>query len=241
MDSGQFTLHAALEDRHWWFVGRREIICETLRRYVPSCQGNMILEIGCGTGGNLRYLRNWYQGTGVDIAPEAVRLAQERVDFPILEGDFRTLYPETFSGVDAVLLADVLEHVQDDRKFLADILARLRPGGIVLVTVPAHYFLWSNHDEVLGHLRRYSWKELQAVCQGLPVQLEYCTYFNFLLFPLIALYRFLPQKKSLRSDLALPAAPFNSILWLLFCLEKYLLKICPLPWGVSLLMVLKKK
>ena len=241
MDIGQFTLHAAMEERHWWFVGRREILLEILRRYVPSLEGNHLLEIGCGTGGNLRFFQDYYQVTGVDIAPDAVRHARERVDCPILEGEFRDLFPEEFRGVDLVLLADVLEHVKDDRGFLEDILARLRPGGVVVVTVPAHAFLWSNHDLILGHHRRYSRKQLMSVRQGLPVRMEYCTYFNTLLFPLIALDRWLPQGSGGGSDLTLPAAPLNSLLLTLFRLEKQLLKICPFPWGVSLMMVLKKR
>ncbi len=240
MDSGQFNLHAQMEDRHWWFVGRREIIYEILRRYVPPHQDNHVLEIGCGTGGNLRYLLGSYRGTGVDIAPEAVRYARDRVDCPVFEGDFRALGKELFADVDVVLLADVLEHVADDRLFLSDILARLKPGAIVLVTVPAHDFLWSNHDLVLGHLRRYSRDKLQVLLDGLPAGLLCCTFFNSVLFPLISLYRLLHKGKSTASDLTLPLTPVNSLLLFLFRMEKYFLKIAPLPWGVSLLAVLKK-
>lgn len=241
MDIGQFSLHAAVEDRHWWFVARREIIFEILRRYVPRNHHKLVLEIGCGTGGNLRYLQGHYRVTGVDISPEAVSFARERLGCPVLEGDFREIYPETFADVDVVLLADVLEHIEDDRGFLSDILSRIRPGGIILLTVPAHDFLWSKHDVVLGHVRRYSRKQLMAVCEGLPVEIEYGTFFNSLLFPLIALYRYLPEGKARVSNLSLPSSLLNRLLLSLFRIEKFLLKIGPLPLGVSFLTVLKKK
>jgi len=241
MDIGQFTLHATMEDRHWWFVGRRELIFEILRRYVSPNNEKHILEIGCGTGGNLRFLGKFYRVTGMDIAPEAVRHARERVDCPILNADFGDTYSNVFTDVDAVLLADVLEHVEDDRGFLSDILMRLRSGGVVVITVPAYDFLWSNHDIVLGHVRRYSRKQLLSIRQGLPVDMKYCTSFNSLFFPLIALYRLLPHGASRESDLTLPPAPINNLLLALFRLEKFLLKIRPLPWGVSLMMVLQKR
>ncbi len=241
MDISQFALHAAMEDRHWWFVGRREIVFEVLCRYVPPREGKHLLEIGCGTGGNLRFLRNHYHLTGLDSAGEAVRHARERVECPILEGDFRLLFPERFAGVDVVLLADVLEHVADDERFLRDILERLSPGGVLLLTVPAHDFLWSNHDLVLGHLRRYSRRQLLSLVERLPVEMVYRTCFNFFLLPLITLYRVLPQGKVRGSDLTLPWAPLNRLLCLLLRSEKLLLRWLPLPWGVSHLMVLIKK
>ena len=240
MDIGQFDLHAAMEDRHWWFVGRREIILDILRRYVPPHQGRHLLEIGCGAGGNLRFLLNYYRCTGLDIAPEAVRHSRERVSCPILEGDFRELSPELFHDVDVVLLADVLEHLEDDRGFLREIIQRLPPGGFVLMTVPAHDFLWSNHDLVLGHLRRYSRKSFSMLWEGFPVRRVYSTCFNSLLLPLIALYRFLPGGKGRGSDLTLPPPPLNRLLRAVLRLEKQLLKMRPIPWGVSLLTVLKK-
>lgn len=240
MDVGQFALHARLEDRHWWFRARREIIFQLLGRYLPPDRDRLLLEIGCGTGGNLRFLGEHYRVMGADIAPDAVRYARERVDCPILEGDFRELFPDSFTGVDAVLLADVLEHVADDRAFLADIVARLRRGGFLLLTVPAHEFLWSGHDRVLGHVRRYSRETLRRAWDALPVKEEFLTPFNCMLFPPIALHRLLVRGGG-GSDLTLPPAPVNSLLLGLFRFEKLLLKMGPLPWGVSLLALLQRR
>ena len=241
MDVGQFDLHARLEDRHWWFTARRAIIYQVLSSYLPPDQQRLVLEIGCGTAGNLRSLQEHYRVMGIDIAPEAVRFARERIDCPILEGDFRELFPDAFPEVDAVLLADVLEHVEHDREFMTDVLTRLRPGGVVLVTVPAHDSLWSGHDVVLGHRRRYSRERLRQVWKGLPVTEEFLTPFNSLLFPLIDLYRLTCKGRREKSDLKMPPAPINNMLFRIFSLEKVLLKMGPLPWGVSLLALLKKR
>jgi len=89
MDTSEFELHARIEDDHWWCKARREIIFEVLKKYLPPNRGKTIDEIGCETGGNLKYLKKYYQVIGTDHAPEAVRLASKRVDCPVFVGDLR--------------------------------------------------------------------------------------------------------------------------------------------------------
>ena len=240
MDPSQFTLHAEIEDRHWWFRVRREIIRRVLELHGHAGDGVHLLEIGCGTGGNLKYLGRFFRVSGVDISPVAVAFARERLSSPVLQGDFRELYPDGFTDVGLVLLADVLEHIEDDRAFLAGVVERLPPGGSVLITVPAHRFLWSGHDEVLGHVRRYSPSGLRDSWGGLPVTEVYFSYFNTLLFPAIALLRLLARSREAKSDLKLPSPAVNRLLYRIFSLEKYAVGKVPLPAGVSLLALLRK-
>lgn len=243
MDISQFHLHARVEDRHWWFRARREIIFEQFRKYLPPATDRLVAEIGCGTGGNLKFLQDHYRVVGVDLSAEAVGYAAQRVAGPVCQGDFRTELAGRWPEVDGVLLADVLEHVPDDREFLRDLLDLLRPGGMVVLTVPAHPFLWSHHDLVLGHLRRYTAPTFRALWQGLPVEQLTFSPFNCLLFPIIALVRLVGGGRGAvgQSDLQLPLPGVNWLLYRLFSLERLLLRGMPLPWGVSYLAVLRKR
>ena len=163
MDDSQFDIHAEIEDSHWWFKARREIIFDALKRYVSPNGKSMIAEIGCGTGGNLKFLKKWYRVIGVDISPEAVRYSSERVDCEVLLGDFREKLIDRWKNIDAVILPDIIEHIDDDASFLGDIVSNLRVGGVILITVPAYAYLWSTHDVILGHKRRYSPSQLRLL------------------------------------------------------------------------------
>jgi SAM-dependent methyltransferase len=242
MESSEFRLHALVEDEHWWFRARREIIRDRLRRLVPPGQGKTIVEIGCGTGGNLRFLEDGYRVLGVDMSPDAVTYARERVNGEVFLGDFREMLADRWLEIDAVLLPDLLEHVPDDRSLLTDCVKSLRPGAVVLITVPAHPFLWSRHDKVLGHLRRYTAADFRSLWKGLGVDETFVSPFNCLLFPLIALLRVIGiGQESTESDLKLPSPLVNRLLYRIFAGEKTLMRLVPLPFGVSFLAVLRKK
>ncbi len=163
MEASEFALHAQIEDRHWWFMARRGIILDFMEKYFPVGEARLLAEIGCGTGGNLAFLKDRYKVIGVDTSPDAVKYASEKLQCQVLLGDFREKLAEMWGELDGVLLADVLEHVKDDASFVEDIVTSLKPGGMLFITVPAHRFLWSHHDTVLGHLRRYSAEELRSL------------------------------------------------------------------------------
>lgn len=244
MLSEEFNLHARLEDYHWWFRARREIILEVLKDYVPAKADRLVAEIGCGTGGNLKFLQGHYRVIGVDVSPDATRYAAQRVDCPILLGDFRETLSDRWEHIDGVLCADVLEHVQDDKTFLRDLLARMKRGGILLVTVPAHQFLWSRHDEILGHYRRYSARQLRELWHNLPAEELFVSPFNCILFPLIFLRRTLFKSSAetgIQTDLHQTPRYINTPLYALFSAEKLVIRHHALPFGVSYLAVLRKK
>ncbi len=244
MDTSEFELHARIEDVHWWFKARREILFEVLRKYLPPNEGKTIAEIGCGTGGNLKYFQKYYQVIGSDISSKAAGLASKRVDCPVFIGDFRETLSGYWKSLDGVILADVLEHIEEDRVFLGHIIRNLNRSSIVLLTVPAHGFLWSEHDVVLGHKRRYSAKSFHNLWKGLPVSEVFFSPFNSFLFPIISLWRLLgigKFKGNRKSDLTLPSRGLNWILLQIFSLERQWLRVYPLiiP-GASYLCVLKK-
>lgn len=241
MQPDEFDLHARLEDHHWWFRARREIIFDLLRRVLPPSHDKRLLEIGCGTGGNLRLLSKHYQAMGIEIDRYAANLAAQRAGCEIRCGDIAVALRETDFVPDTVLMLDVLEHVRDDRVLLEQALALLPAGGLLLITVPADERLWSQHDIVLGHYRRYTQASLAAVWQGLPVEPLLLSGFNTLLYPVVRLARALRGNKAAGgSDLA-PVQPWlNWLLYRIFAAEKHLLATVSLPWGCSLVAILRK-
>lgn len=239
MDDDEFTRMAALEDRHWWFRARREIMLEQIRRHAPP--PGLMVEIGCGTGGNLKLLGQHYPVLGIDIAPRAVALARQRIPHEIQCGDFREVLRGRWAEVTAVVLMDVLEHVDDDLAFAHDLFAALKPGARVFITVPADGVPFSRHDTALGHVRRYSRERFVQLWRGLPVRLERLTAFNTLLLPVVWLARRLSRGESGGSDVRQHSAFGNAVLYRLFSLERLLLRHVALPVGVSLLAVLTKE
>lgn len=242
MHPAEFAAHAALEDTHWWFRARRNIIDAVLERSAPQ-QRQHLLEIGCGTGGNLRFLANRFAAvTGVDASEDAVRYARERASGEILQGDFRVVLAGRWSAFDVILMADVLEHVEDDRAFLRDVVTNMQRGATLLITVPAHPWLWSSHDTALEHHRRYSAAALNALFADLPLTPLYRSQFNLLLLPLVLLARALPTpaRTTTETDLKKHSFLSNALLYSIFNLETQCIRHVPLPLGCSHLVALRK-
>ncbi len=229
---------AAAEDAHWWFRGRRRIVESTIRRLkLPS--DATILEAGCGSGGNLAMLARHGTVYGFEYDQAQVDIARARAVGQVARGSLPDEIP--FGGVqfDLIVLLDVLEHLENDRECLRALLARLKPGGRVLVTVPALQWLWGPHDVVHHHHRRYSETRLRSVLVSVGLTPSICSYFNALLFPAVAARRLLERKGSAHteSDLAVPPAPVNKLLETVFASERFALPKVSLPIGSSLIAV----
>ena len=242
MDRQVYARMAELEDRHWWFVARRRILNEALRRYATLPAGALVLEAGCGTGGNLPMLARFGRVAGFEPDHEARDLARRQGAFEIRPGALPDAIPFEPESFDLVVALDVLEHVSDDEASLSALAARLRPGGWSLLTVPALPFLWSGHDVSHHHHRRYLRSQVSALTRAaglLPVR---ATYFNSLLFPAVAAVRLVKAGLGgrAREDDALPSQGLNRALTALFASERHLIGRVPLPVGVSLLMLARK-
>lgn len=230
---------AELDKRHWWYVARREILAELIRRRIALPPDPRILEIGCGTGHNLVMLERFGRVDGIEIDPTARGLASLRLGRPVMDAPLPALSGVEEGAYDLVALLDVLEHVEEDREALVSIARRLKPGGRILITVPAHPWMWSAHDEVNHHKRRYTRKTLSAVIEAAGLRTEMMSWFNSLLFPVAAAARFagrLTGKED--SDDRMPAAPLNTIFEKIFGLERYAIGRLPFPPGVSLAAIL---
>ncbi len=241
MDKDFYLQYASVEDKHWWFVGRRQII-DSFIWQLDLPNNAEILEVGCGTGGNLMMLSAHGRVDAMEIDEIACNLANQRQITKVQNGSLPNNIP--FKGkYDLIVILDVLEHLDDDFAALTALSAKLKPGGWLLVTVPAYQFLWSQHDEINHHKRRYLLRSLQQVIRKANYELYYNTYFNTLLFPLIAFLRFLskllPINRSFQGqgDLKMPSKPLNYFLALLFASERHILNIISFPFGVSILLI----
>jgi len=238
MNPEAYTEMFSIEDRHWWFVARRAILRKMLDRYCPADDGRKILEIGCGTGGNLGLLAEYGSVWAMELDDAAIGMARQRGGWPIKKGSLPRDVP--FAEIfDLVCLLDVLEHIDDDRTSLKAVFDRLETNGTVLLTVPACKFLWSAHDRALHHKRRYRKAELIAKVVAAGFRVEYATYFNTFLFPIVAMVRTLHNWTGAKvdTDVVLPARGVNLVLRKIFAAEKSLLPHFSLPFGVSLLVV----
>ena len=242
MESELIQAEERLEAEYWWFVGRRVIVDRLLKHFVR--RSGVAVDVGCGSGRNLQVLaRHCDRVLGVDRAPAAVALAAAR-DLTVLRGDAHRL-PLAAASADLLTAFDVLEHMDDDIQVLAEFHRVLRPGGHLVLAVPAYRFLWSEHDEALQHRRRYIASELhiKLTNSGFEVlKRSYAVFFAFLPIVLYRLFRGLFPKSPLApkaSHVMLPG-PLNRFFAELLSLEGRLMRIMNFPLGTSIVMVARK-
>ncbi len=244
MEEANYKKLQEVEQLHWWNSARRSIIDSFIRRLALPENTN-ILELGCGSGGNLEMLSQHGTVYGGEFNNYALSKAKERYDaskvaFCQLPGNI-PFQEEEFSLIG---MFDVLEHIEDDHATVKAIYERLPVGGHYIVTVPAYPFLWSEHDEQCHHFRRYTKSSLRQVLEANGLKVTRISYFNFWLFPLIALVRLLSRlsrKKKGKGDLQMQNNSVNTILKFIFGSERCLLRYVNLPFGVSLIAVAEKR
>jgi SAM-dependent methyltransferase len=216
MEMAEYGLMYQVEDQHWWFVNRRRLAMSLIDRTLGLDPEAPILDIGCGTGGNLETLTRRGQAVGMDLSTAALQLAHRR-DLPrLLQGSALAL-PYADQSFALVTAFDVLYHrwITDDHLALAEIYRVIQPGGWLLITDSAMPLLWSSHDEVYYARQRYTLGDLQHKLQEAGFEVRLCSYRNTLLLPLFLLVRLamsgLPLTQNFRGQ-QLPAAWLN---WLL--------------------------
>jgi len=238
MERAVYEQMAEYDQKHWWYRARRKVLAEIIRRLIDPPTDAAILEIGCGTGHNLPMLGEFGKVDALELDEEARSIAEKRLGRAVMSAPLPELAGVPEHQYDVVGAFDVIEHIDDDRAAVVSIASRLKPGGKFVMTVPAHQWMWSAHDVVNHHKRRYSKGSLKRLIESSPLKLERIGYFNSLLFPLAIAERLSSRMRGKEDvDLKLPSAPLNSALERCFAAERHLIARLPLPPGLSLFAV----
>jgi len=231
-----------VEDRHWWYSGRRRVLARAIARLQLPAPAR-VLDAGCGSGRNMVDLARYGEVSGIELSDTSVAVARSRDVGEVVEGSVLEM-PFAADSFDLAVCLDVIEHPQDDRAALRELRRVLAPGGALLVTVPAYQWLWSGHDVINHHHRRYNRRALLAAAQEAGWECEFATYFNSLLLPVAIALRALDRVHANTTesslDLWVPPAPLNWLLQQPLNLEAAAIgRRRPIPAGLSLLAVLR--
>jgi SAM-dependent methyltransferase len=222
---------AEIEGWHFWFAGRRALVDRLVARHVPPGR-RTVLDVGCGTGSMLGAVDA--HSVGVDLRPEGLHATRRALPGARLVQADGVRLPFRDASFDVALLLDVLEHA-DDRRLLDEVCRVLRPGGILVVTVPAMPWLWSYRDEAGGHRRRYTRRSLTQLLSEATLVVREMRYYQFFLFPLVVAARLFAPHSPRPRDLEDRAAPLlNAALTGINRLEARLGDLIRWPWGSSL-------
>ena len=242
MKDSAFVVEAAIEAEHWWFVGRRKLFIREIARSQIELTAR-VLDLGTSTGTNLRMLRDsgFSNVAGLDLSEEALRFCREKYRGNVIRGDVTRL-PFSHDWADLVLATDVIEHVDDDRAAIREIARVLKPGGVVLIAVPAFGLLWGLQDEVAQHKRRYRKREVEAMLFDAGLIVERSYYFNYLLFLPILLARTVLRliRPNLSSENEINFPLMNRILSFIFTFDIATAPFIRAPFGVSVFLLATK-
>lgn len=237
-----YRIFFKIQKKHWWFVTKKRIVLDAIDRHFIKNANTKVLDIGCGSGLMLKSLEDIGRTYGMDMSDDAINFSREIFSGRVEKGFLPDQIPYEANHFDLITALDVIEHVDQDIEALKAMRSRLVTGGKAVITVPAYMFLWSKFDELNEHKRRYTLTELNTKLVEAGFTVEKISYFNTLLFPVVYVVRMLNNilKRDGSSDIDMPSISVNFILKKIFSIEKYLLKIFNLPFGVSILAVVKK-
>lgn len=240
MNAAEYDRMFQLEDQYWWFVGRRRLALNLISKYNLKPDPEL-LDLGCGTGVILNELNKIGPSTGLDMSDAALSYCKQRGLERLVRarGEWLPVRSETIDGIVAL---DVFEHIEDDKAAFRETFRTLRPGGILVLSVPAFKSLWGPHDVALHHFRRYRRNEVGKKLLEAGFIIETISYGVFFLFPITLAIRAAEKLKKSPPEASLPAVPswLNKALIGLQTFEANMIRALPLPWGSSVVAVARK-
>jgi SAM-dependent methyltransferase len=243
METEEYRRLRREEERYWWHVGRRAMLAAMLRRDVREDATRRGADVGCGTGSNFALLAPYGRFFGTEIVLEACVAGDERPPRPVVLARGEEL-PFADGSIGLCTMFDVLEHVAAEDRFLSEVRRVLQPGGLILLSVPAYMFLWSDHDVSLHHHRRYVRRTLRESLLRNGLRPRRVTYAMASILAPVALVRgagrLLPRRGRARSSYVPTPEPFNTLLAALLRVEAAWLATFDLPFGTSLLALAEK-
>ncbi len=253
MDQAYYKAYYHLERKHWWFLVRKKIIAERIRTLLHPTSPIQSLNVGAATGATSDMLAAFGPVMSIEYDAKCTEFTKTFLSSPILQGSILEL-PFEANQYDLVAALDVIEHVEDHQLAVQELWRVCKPGGHIVITVPAYSFLWSEHDVINHHFRRYTLNELTSLFQHLPGKLMYKTYYNSFLFFPIAAYRLCmnswkkwrgkSEKSEFKYDYEVLGTEgwVNKILSGIFHLDYYLLKAgLRFPAGISIMIFFQKE
>ncbi|MHA2940285.1 class I SAM-dependent methyltransferase [Vibrio sp. RC27] len=241
MEKQAYTEMDEVESNHWWFKARRDILSRTISHYSYKKLDN-ILEIGCGTGGNIAMLQSLGKTDAIEMDSYAIELLEKKHKIDIINGAVPKAIDHCTKKYDLVCLFDVLEHIEDDIETLNKIREVLTPDGMIVFTVPAYQFLFGPHDKFLHHKKRYRRSELYSIISNLNhhYSIVKLSYFNFILLPLAIVERILTKFLNLnKKEVKTPNKFINNIFYNIFSFEKKIINNFNIPFGLSIICIVK--
>jgi len=241
MESSFYKTYFQLEKDNWWFKARRNLIFWILKKYG---NGKKVLDYGCGSGFLVGQLQErGFDASGVDVSKEAIDFGSEKGINNLSKIDgVLTNYPD--ASFDLVLAMDVIEHIKEDDLVIKELERLVKPNGILVITVPAYKWMWGVQDEVAHHFRRYTMGSILKLASVTRLSIVKKSYFNTFLFPVAAIVRLASKwfnKKNRESDFEINNNFLNPLLYFIFNTEIKLLKWLNYPFGVSILLVARKR
>ncbi len=246
MECSAYAQHYRIEEKYWWFVARRKVLFYFLEKFLAGKKRSEILDYGCGTGGTSKELQKFGKVTCLDSSKEALKFCKKRglKNLCLFNLDKSKKLPFKNNTFDAITVLDTLEHIDADVKTLAELNRILKRGGLLAITVPAYMSLFSPHDELIGHKRRYTRKELAEKLNLTGYEVVKMTHlFSAFVLPTFILraYERLANKRQLSVTLTMPPKILNTILNFVMSVEISILRYFDMPFGTSIFCIARKK